>query len=166
MSLLTHTLAAVLLATTLAACQRDAPSGREEAAPPTAASEPAVDSPRATPSPSSSPPAGNGLEAGQRPSTIEIPPADTPTPDIAAGAQISYTCEDGSELHVVYSAHSAKFALVDGSVATLPRAESASKGGGDVYVSDTVALQRLGNVVQVEEPGGTKRVCAESGGNA
>jgi len=166
MSLLTHTLAAVLL-TTLAACQRDAPSGREEAAPPTAASEPAVDSPRATPSPSSSPPpAGNGLEAGQRPSTIEIPPADTPTPDIAAGAQISYTCEDGSELHVVYSAHSAKFALVDGSVATLPRAESASKGGGDVYVSDTVALQRLGNVVQVEEPGGTKRVCAESGGNA
>ena len=163
MSVLTHTLAVVVFAAALAACQRDAPSSPEETAPPASATnEPAVDSPHATPSP----PAGEALDAGQPPSTIEIPPADTPTPRIAAGAQISYTCEDGSELHVVYSGQSAKFALIDGSVATLPRAESASKGGGDVYVSDTVALQRLGNVVQVEEHGGTKRVCAESGGNA
>jgi hypothetical protein len=145
----------------LAACQRDAPPAGADTRLPSADADAAADA-IAPPKPA----ADDDVTAGNPPPTIEIPPADAPTPAIAAGAQIVYTCEDGSELQVTYSGSSATFALEDGRVVTLPRAESASKGGGDVYVSDTVGLQRLSNVVQVERDSGAKRVCAESGGNA
>lgn len=165
MARLTNALLSLGLVTALAACQRDAAPGRDGAASDEAVA--ATDAPAAATTPASSPPDDNsGVLAGKPPSTIEVPPADTPTPAIAEGAEVVYTCEDGGELHVVYAGHSARFALVDGRVVTLRRAESASKGGGDVYVGDAVALQRLGNVVQVEEQGGDKRVCSETGGSA
>ena len=164
MARLTTTLLALSLLAGFAACQRDAspaPANEAETQAPTPNSEPYASATAPT-----APADEQGAIAGKPPSTIEVPPADTPTPGIAAGAEIIYTCEDGSELHVRYSTHSATFALEDGSRVTLPRAESASKGGGDVYVGDTVGLQRLGNVVQVEQKGSAKRVCAESGGSA
>ena len=162
MARLNTTLLCLSLLAGLAACQRDAPAPaiEAEAQASTRDADPPATTVPATPADD------HGVLAGKPPSTIEVPPADTPTPAIAAGAQITYTCEDGGELHVGYSASSATFALEDGSEVTLPRAESASKGGGDVYVGDTVGLQRLGNVVQLEVKGGSKRICAESGGNA
>ena len=163
MARLNTTLLCLSLLAGLAACQRDAARAAADGAE-TQASTTDAD-PSATTAPSATA-EDHGVLAGKPPSTIAVPPADTPTPGIAAGAQITYTCEDGGELHVRYSASSATFALEDGSEVTLPRAQSASKGGGDVYVGDTVGLQRLGNVVQVELKGDAKRVCAESGGNA
>jgi hypothetical protein len=163
MARLTTTLLALSLLAGSAACQRDvplAPADETEARASTSDADPSATTA------ASAPDDDQGVIAGKPPSTIAVPPADTPTPGIAAGAEIVYTCEDGGELHVAYSGNSATFALEDGRKVTLPRAESASKGGGDVYVGDTVGLQRLGNVVQVEQKGGAKRVCAESGGTA
>jgi len=163
MARLTTTLLALSLLAGLAACQRDAAPAPADA---TETQAPNNDADPSATTAASAPDDDQGVIAGQPPSTIAVPPADTPTPGIAAGAEIVYTCEDGGELHVVYSASSATFALEGGSKVTLPRAESASKGGGDVYVGDTIGLQRLGNVVQVEQKGGAKRVCEESGGTA
>jgi hypothetical protein len=158
----TFALPPLILVVALAACQRDATPGRDDTTPAPGADAPAAAASGASPAPAND----DGLTAGKPPSTIAVPPADTPTPALAEGAEIIYTCEDGGELHVVYASDSAKFASAGGRVLTLPRAESASKGGGDVYVNDSAALQRLGNVVQVEEQSGEKRVCAEAGGTA
>lgn len=157
---------------TLAACQRDstpdAASGSDAGADTAAAGTESATAPEAG-SPGAAQAGADGDESaisGSPPSMIPVPPADTPTPDIAAGAQITYTCEDGSELNVTYSGKAAKFALVDGSVVTLPRTSSGVKGGGDVYAGEAVALRRLGNVVEVDQGQGGKRVCAETSGTA
>ena len=57
----------------------------------------------------------------------------------------------GSTLDVAYAGSSAQVHWPDGRTLTLPRAESASKGGGDVYVGDTVSLQRDGSTLQLHD---------------
>ena len=169
--------AAILLASmlALAACQRDSTPDRTTAGDDAAAigadtTEGAAGAAAGTDPGTGAQQAGaqgdDGVTSGSPPSMIPVPPADTPTPDIAAGAQITYTCEDGSELDVVFSAKSAKFALADGRVVTLSRTGSGAQGGGEVYTGEAVALRRLGNVVEVEQDQGGKRVCAESSGTA
>jgi hypothetical protein len=49
----------------------------------------------------------------------------------------------------------------EGRSVTLPRAESASKGGGDVYVGDTVSLQRDGNRIVLHDGDAPAVTCTQ-----
>jgi membrane-bound inhibitor of C-type lysozyme len=81
-------------------------------------------------------------------------------PDVASGAhQVSYRCADGSSLDVVYAGANAELRWPDGRRLVLPRAESASKGGSDVYVGDTVSLQHDGDNLQLHGNGAPILTC-------
>lgn len=97
------------------------------------------------------------LAAGcqRTPDTEAIPPA-APS---AAPAGIAYACADGTRLHVAFGDHEARLQWAGGRAHTLPRAESASKGGGDVYVGDTVSLQRDDVHVQLHDGGRAATSC-------
>ncbi|MEP6633592.1 MAG: hypothetical protein ABJA62_05225 [Luteimonas sp.] len=157
----------LLLVALLAGCQREATPNDAKTATANAPDSPVSADPGVQTAATRIAEQGDGtITSGSPPSTIPVPSLDTPTPPIAAGAQITYTCEDGSELIVTYSGVSAEFALSNGSKVTLPRVASTVKTGGDVYVNDSAALQRLSNVVRVEEHDGAKRVCSETSGTA
>jgi hypothetical protein len=105
----------------------------------------------APPRPSSAPTPGAGASA----------PADaTPPPAPAAASGADYACADGTRLQVDFGNHDATLRWPGGRSITLPRAESASKGGGDVYVGDTVSLQRDGMRLQLHDGERTATDCA------
>ncbi len=79
-----------------------------------------------------------------------------------AAGEISYRCSDGGTLSVGYGAHDATVGLPDGRRVTLPRAESASRGGGDVYVGEALSLSRQGRHVQLFQDESPRRDCSES----
>lgn len=86
---------------------------------------------------------------------------------MAEGADITYTCEDGSELRITYAAGRAGVTLADGSIVPLPRSpQTAQQAGGEIYAGEALVLHRLGNVVELQQGEGDKRRCRESGGNA
>lgn len=76
--------------------------------------------------------------------------ADTASPS-APAAGVAYACTDGTRLRADFGDREARLQWADGRSLTLPRAESASKGGGDVYVGDTVSLQRDGMRLQLHD---------------
>lgn len=152
---------AVLLSPLLAAaCQphgASAPTPADEATKPAPAdAAPAAQAPIAVPK-------GDDVRSGV-PNPIESPPPDAPTPPMAEGADIIYTCEDGSELRITYAAGRVNVTLADGNVVPLPR--SAQQAGGEIYAGEALVLHRLGNVVELQQDEGDKRRCRESGGNA
>lgn len=153
----------LLLAVACVACQpRDAavPAPADEAAkPPPADAAPAAQAPIAVPK-------GDEVRSGV-PNPIELPPPDAPTPPMAEGADITYTCEDGSELRITYAAGRANVTLADGGIVPLPRSpQTAQQVGGEVYAGEALVLRRLGNVVELQRDEGDERRCRESGGNA
>lgn len=80
--------------------------------------------------------------------------------DVASGAhQVRYRCADGNTLDVIYAGANAELRWPDGRRLLLPRAESASKGGGDVYVGDTVSLQHDGDNLQLHDDGTPTLTC-------
>lgn len=94
--------------------------------------------------------------------SCEPPPSDpatratlpAPEPEQAAPATVAigatrYTCDDGSALGVRYVADRAQVELPDGRTVTLPKAQSASKGGGEAFVGEALALQRDGDDIQL-----------------
>lgn len=158
-------LLSALAALALAGCADDTPAGGQTDAAsgvaPTAAA-----SPQARPA-IDVPPADDGGVRSDVPHPIELPPADAPTPLPAEGADIVYTCEDGSDLRVTYAAGIASVVLADGSIVQLPRSPAAgSEAGGDVYVGEAVALRRIGGVVELQQDEGLSRRCRESGASA
>src|SRR5690348_8058822 len=119
-------LAAALLC--LAACQRSPDA--EGAAPPQSANA-----------------------AAAHPATDAMPP---PAPAAATAIPASrggddYACADGTRLRAGFGEHDATLRWTDGRSITLPRAESASKGGGDAYVGATVSVQRDGARLQLHD---------------
>lgn len=96
------------------------------------------------------------------------PEPDQPMPDDPAAPStaavepglIVYACDDGRSLTVTYAEYSALVKLPTGSIA-LPRAESASSGGGDAYIGEELSLYRDGNRVQLQG-GDMPRTCTES----
>lgn len=123
----------------LAACQR-APDTDGATPPPT---------PRAagTSAPAASPPSASAAARGG---------ADAPTAD--------YACADGTRVQAAFGDHDATLRWPDGRSLTLPRAESASRGGGDAYVGDTVSLQRDGTRLQLHDGERTATDCAPATG--
>ena len=153
---------AALLPLLFAACQpRDAttPAPVDEAAKSAPAhATAAAQAPMAAPK-------GDEVRSGV-PNPIELPPPDAPTPPMAEGADITYTCEDGTELRITYAAGRASVTLADGSI-VLPRSpQTAQQAGGEIYAGEALVLHRLGNVVELHQGEGDKRRCRESGGNA
>lgn len=157
-------LALALLAGT--ACQRDVPAGAPTDAQATASAAEDAQAAPLPPSTAQGQDDADTTQSGAPPSRIAVPPADTPTAAIAVGARVEYLCEDGNSLVVEYGDASASFRLVGGRDIVLPRAAAATGKGAEVYAGDAAGLQRLGNVVQVEEASGARRTCAEASASA
>ena len=100
------------------------------------------------------------------PGTVATAPADaTPPPmatpgSVASGTGGDYACADGTRLQVRFGDHDATLHWSGGRSLVLPRAESASKGGGDVYVGETVSLQRDGARLQLHDGGRAATDCS------
>ena len=77
------------------------------------------------------------------------PATVTPAPAPQMGA--AYACADGTALQASFGDDDVTLQWPDGRSLVLPRAESASKGGGDVYVGETVSLQRDGMQLQLHD---------------
>jgi hypothetical protein len=125
----------------LAACQRTPDA---DAAAPSSPAAGAADAP-APPAPA--------------PAPADAPPAAAAS---ASGTSVDYACADGTTLQAGFGEHDATLRWPGGRSLTLPRAESASKGGGDVYVGETVSLQRDGARLQLHDGARTATTCDPS----
>lgn len=101
-------------------------------------------------------PAGNVPAAASPAPAQPAPPAPTTT-------AIAYRCTDGRSLEVGFGDHDASLRWPDGRSVHLPRAESASKGGGDVYVGETVSLQRDASRIELHDGNAPPVTCSEAG---
>jgi hypothetical protein len=99
--------------------------------------------------------------------------ATIPSPDAAPGtagnmASVAdpdrhrYACDNGGTVYVEYVAETARVELPDGRVVALPKAQSASKGGGDVFVGEAMSLQRDGGGIQLHQDEGKPLLCQAS----
>jgi membrane-bound inhibitor of C-type lysozyme len=98
-------------------------------------------------SPASATATAAGANGPASPSTAPV--AAAPAADGTSGT--TYACADGTRLQASFGDRDATLQWPDGRRLVLPRAESASKGGGDVYVGDTVSLQRDGVRLQLRD---------------
>jgi len=80
--------------------------------------------------------------------------------DAAKGESQRYECDDGSVVRVTYGdEEQARIELPGGPTISLPKAQSASKGAGDVFVGETISLQRNGHELQVVRTAGKTLQC-------
>lgn len=89
-------------------------------------------------------------------------PSDSPEPQSAAERPLPqraaervddgerYACADGSAITIDADARRATVTLRNGVAVDLPRAESASKGGGDVFVGETLSALRENGAVRLQ----------------
>jgi hypothetical protein len=97
-------------------------------------------------------------------------PAAAPTPASPAESSPAesrpatrYACDGGAGVEVAYGRDEARVTLPDGRLVTLPKAQSASKGGGEVFVGEAVSLQRDGDAIQLfQDEGGALRCRASA----
>lgn len=89
-----------------------------------------------------------------------IAPVDPPV--AAEDIAVRYRCDDGSELRISYTDGTADVTLPDGRTITLPRAESASKGGGGAYVGEALSLTVDDETVRLHQDEGPLRSCDRS----
>lgn len=93
------------------------------------------------------------------------PDVGMPSPAPPESSAGGYLCADGTRLQASFGDHDATLRWTGGRSVVLPRAESASKGGGDAYVGDTVSLQRDGDRLQLHDGDRAATTC-ESGSTA
>ena len=77
--------------------------------------------------------------------------ADGPVPTNDAGTGMPYECADGSRVTLAAGPRDARLQRADGRNAILPRAESASSAGHDVYVGGDVSIEVSGDAVQLHD---------------
>jgi len=110
----------------------------------------------------SAPPSGQtpgAAEPAPQPPASSPPAAPTP-PSAASGTAVAYTCTDASTVSVAWGNDQARIEFADGRAISLPKAQSASKGGGEVFVGDTVSLQRDVDDIQLFDGEGPARRCS------
>src|SRR3546814_13966882 len=73
----------------------------------------------------------------------------SPSAATAHGTPVTYACTDASPVSVAWGHDQARVEFADGRTISMPKAQSASKGGGDVFVGETVSLQRDGADIQL-----------------
>ena len=108
-------------------------------------------------------PSATGADAMPAATMPESPATAPPAAAPAIPGFTTYACDDGSSLQVRYGEYDATVRQPDGSAVTLPRAESASAGDGDVYVAQTQSLERDGASVQWRSGTGEARTCGAAG---
>lgn len=111
-------------------------------------------------------PAAPGADAAPAATPSESTPPPFPAPAPATPGFTTYACDDGSSLQVRYGEVEATVRQADGSIVTLPRAESASAGDGNVYVGQAQSLQRDGDAVEFHPGTGEARTCLVQGAAA
>ncbi len=80
--------------------------------------------------------------------------------DAGQGESLRYACDDGSVVRVAYGDEDqARIEFPGGPTISLPKARSASKGAGEVFVGETVSLQRNGDELQVVQTAGKALRC-------
>ena len=112
--------------------------------------------------PDAPPPAAPPVAAG-----TATPEAPSPLPvDGASGDpdHAPYRCDEGSLVEARFGHYDATVRLPDGTTRTLPRAESASAGGSDVYVGGDASIERDGDRLQLSRGGGDPVTCLRDGG--
>jgi len=88
-----------------------------------------------------------------QPATESQAPAERPLPQRTAERVEEgerYACPDGGSVAIDADARHATVTREDGARLTLPRAESASKGGGDVFVGETSSAIRESGRVRLQ----------------
>lgn len=109
-------------------------------------------------------PAGNPADELQPADVPAAPsPAAAPPAPARPSASVAYRCTDGRSLEAVYGEHDATLRWPDGRSVRLPRAESASKDGGDVYVGETVSLMRGPSRIELHDGDAPAATCNETG---
>lgn len=88
------------------------------------------------------------------------PSAAAASPAAATGTPVTYACTDASTVSVAWGDDQARVGFADGRTISLPKAQSASKGGGEVFVGDTVSLQRDGDGIRLFDGEGAARQCS------
>jgi hypothetical protein len=112
-------------------------------------------------------PASASRDAASAPVVPETPAPAQPRPVAPSPGntgELAYRCDGDTVLWASYGDGNVSLRWPDGRSATLPRAESASKGGGDVYVGDTVSLQRDGGRIELHDGDAPAATCIESAG--
>ena len=111
---------------------------------------------------------------GQAPPADQARRATIPAPETTHGVPaaekpggartdpIHYACEDGNTLRVTYIADQARVELPGGRLVALPKAQSASKGGGAVFVGEALSLQRSADRIQLYRDEGNPLACRSS----
>lgn len=90
--------------------------------------------------------------------------ASTPAPGASPESQaaIRYACDGGAAVEVAYGGDEARVTLPDGRLVALPKAQSASKGGGEAFVGEAVSLQRDGDAIELFRDEGKALRCRAS----
>ena len=110
-------------------------------------------------------PASAAGDTASTPVVAEAPAPAQPqpaAPPAANGGEIAYRCDGDAVLWASYGNSNVTLRWPEGRSVTLPRAESASKGGGDVYVGDSVSLQRDGGRIELHDGDAPAVTCTES----
>jgi hypothetical protein len=113
--------------------------------------------------PAGGPPAAAGkssVPSAAEPSAPARPASAVPR---ASGEAIQYLSAGGTALSASYGAGKVTLHWPGGRSATLPRAESASRGGGDVYVGDRISLLRDGARIELHDGDAPAMACTASG---
>lgn len=133
-----------------AACGQAPPSDPAERA--TVSAPAAADAPAPANGRPGATAAGEAVDAAPAAPTAGFAP-------LPPGAPTTYTCDDGSEAKVAYGRDQATVTLADGRSVALPKAQSASKGGGEVYVGEAVSLMRDGTRLELHVDESPARTC-------
>lgn len=91
-------------------------------------------------------------------------PGNGATPP-AEGASLAaaFACDDGTRVNIAWGPDNVVVDWPDGRTVTLPKAESASGPGNDVYVGDTVSIEREGSRVVLRDGDDAARTCSADG---
>ncbi|MDN5781240.1 MAG: MliC family protein [Luteimonas sp.] len=92
-------------------------------------------------------------------SATDVPAAATSPATTGRDMPLRYACDDGSVVLVTYGNEQARVELPDGRAVSLPKAQSASKEGGEVFVGETVSLQRESDGLQLFQTGSKSLQC-------
>lgn len=100
------------------------------------------------------PPPVDSRPAAATPSPAPVTSIDTPAAD---NGPALYHCDNGDVIEVRFGYYDATVRLADDTTLTLPRAQSASMPGSDVYVGRAIALEREGDRLRLTRDGEASR---------
>src|SRR3546814_16477053 len=89
----------------------------------------------------------------------------SPSAATAPGTPVTYACTDASPVPVAWGHDQARVAFADGRTISPPKAQSASQGGGDVFVGATGSCPGDGDDIQRLQGQGTAKTIQPQAAN-